>query len=302
MVRLKYRAPYDLWLARFAVRPITPKPPPPLPGNPSTYPDPEDDQPSNVDAMMILGKRSAPPPGTDPDEIVCSLTLTPPGSSDDTTKDETGWSIRLGTDSLMPKLQLFVDPKNPVRLITKEGDLNPTAGCKVICVPQVMPDFQLTAGQFVANENATIDAVGEVVTFSGSASASLRYQPAGTPAVVPVGQFVNRYGHAFTPIIAKPGETVRVVDWITETEPKNPRDRVVGVDELVCADPFGNAIPAYGIVKVDYGVTANTFDYLFDYDENTGEFKGAWVVAIFEDQTFTLQLQPPVMKSLKTKK
>jgi hypothetical protein len=189
-----------------------------------------------------------------------------------------------------------------VRLTTKAGSAVPTAGCHVLCIPAVLPDYRFTSGGFVSSEPATMAPVAEALSFSGTPSVSLRFQPAGDLAITPIGQFVNKYGHAFTPLIRKPGETVRVVDWKSETEPINPRDRVVGVDELVCTDQFGNSIAAYGLLNVDYSITATRNEFIFDYDDATGEFMTAWIIALNGDQNATLQLSGPVMKALTDKK
>jgi len=304
MVKVEYRAPYDLWLAHFEVRPLLPRPVPlPNPQNPNSYPNPEDDQEPRGHPMLILARRSNPPPDVDPDEIVASLTLTPgSGEKEGQVTEPKQWAIREGTGSLMPKLRLVIDPNSPVRLTTKPGSAIPTAGCHVLCVPAVLPTYRFTSGNFVSSEPATMAPVAEALSFSGTPSASLRFQPAGDIAIVPVGQFVNKWGTAFTPIIRKPGETVRVVDWKSETEPINPRDRVVGVDELVCADQFGNSIAAYGLVNVDYSITAIRNEFIFDYDDATGEFMTAWIIALNGDQNATLQLSGPVMKALTDKK
>jgi hypothetical protein len=169
----------------------------------------------------------------------------------------------------------------------------------VLLIPEVGITPFATAGQFFGGVTAAMAPVSEIVAFNGTPSVSLQHQPANTPSLTIVGTFVNKWGHSTSVIVHPPGSTVRVVDWLNESEPKNPMDRVVGADELVITDGLGNTIPAYGIVKVEYAITAKSIEHVFDYDEATKSFKTAWAIALLGDQSATLRLDGPLLKGLR---
>lgn len=299
VLQVGYNAPYDLWLATFHQSTLTIKAPPPIPHQEGLLwgPDPEDETPPTSEPMLIIGTRKQPKPDQDPDEIVCSLSLDPPDweIKDDPTKGGGGGAT--GNERSMPKLKLSIDAYNPVRMMDSPLRM-PIAGCGILCSPGVTPNFVLTGGSIVSSSPSKSEAVVENVIFSGGSSANLVATPVGTVSVAVGGQFVDIWGKKFMPSIGRPGDAVNVVDWIDGTTYKHKGTRVVGVDELVALDMFSNVIPCYGFVRVDYVASYSLHEYRFDFDQNTGAFSNAWVFGQHGNQTATLQLSAPNIRTL----
>ena len=261
-LRVKYKAPYDLWLAVFDI-PKTPLKSPPQPhqvglggGNP------DDDVPNtSTDVIMtILAYRAHPTAEQDPEEVVASLTLASP-SVGDTTDPPTappggGGGAFADSGAALPKIRFEIDPTYPPRLLPPaKGASKPVAGVRVWVVPAAQPQMDLTSGQIVGWATGGGGPISEMLTFNNSMSQSLRYQPAGSLSFGAIGVFVDKWGHTFTPYLVGPGGKVTVVEWLDEHTFKNPTTRTVLVDEVVVCDLFGNAIPSYGVVKATYSFT-----------------------------------------------
>lgn len=297
-VHVGYRAPFDLWLATFDGVEDSPT---------RANASPEDDNPNTSQAMSILAYRASPTADQDPYEVVASLTLspptvagtttTPPGIPPGTTPANPG-STLADTKANLPQMRFEIDPAYPPRLLPAESGM--AAGVKVRIVPAVKPDIEMTSGQIVRwDENPGGLAVEQLLTFSGSMSASLQYQPEGTTTLVAVGTFVDQWGRSFSPTLAGPGTRIGVVEWVDSNTVRNQRSRVVQADEVVVCDMFNNAIPAYGIVRAAYSYSFRTFDFRFDYDEKTSQFRSAFVVGLNNGQVANIQLTPPTMKGIK---
>lgn len=297
MVKVEYYAPYDLWLATFGYSSV----PAPVVIDPMNPGDPDDEEPlAGLDPMFIMGKYRLPPTGYDPDTILCSLTLQPPtNNKQDEQLDPTRWAIMNGTDSRMPNIKLEIDAKDPVAL--KPGTSGkPSAGCTILITPAVVPAFNLTSGIIISSQAGGSLVVEELMTFNGSGSSQLRYQPAGSVSFEPQGNFVNRNGKPLSGVqFARPGQEVIVVDWDAQGRPTNMRPRTVNVDEIVLLDGTGYTVQGYGILKVSYSITQWRMEYRFEYNEDLKNFLPAWMVAIYNDQTATLQLSPPSLKPVK---
>lgn len=298
MVKVEYYAPYDLWLAVFG---YSSKPTPVIidPMNPG---DPDDDVPlSGLDPMTIFGKYKTVPLGVDPDTILCSLALQPPTNNKQGQQlDPTTWSLGDSTNSQLPKLKLEIDPNDPVALKQGAGDGTPAAGCSILITPAIEPVYNVTAGYMISSQVGGSMIVQEILTFSGSGSAQLRYQPVGDLSLEVFGVFVDRNGRVLNGAkVAKPGESITVVDWNVLGQPINARYHTVRVDELILLDGTGYTIQGYGIVKATYAITQWRMEYRFEYDADEKEFKPAWMIATYKDQTATLQIQPPSLKKVK---
>lgn len=295
IVKVEYFAPYQLFMATFQPAKV---------GQSDPMKDPESEVPPADEPMLVVAKRKTPTIDQDADEIVASISLTPPNwdteksGNDNTNTDpklKRKGSVIDGTAVPAPKLAMFVDDKNPVRLLSSGTTLS--AGCKIIVVPDVNAEFHTTSGKITPGDAYGMQGILEAVNFSGSFSSTLKYQPQSPITVDVKGVFIDTYGNTFSPNIRKPGDTVVMVTWTGPGQFKDPKPRVVNEDEIVAADSFGNAIPCYGIINVGYSTTGRSNDFEFDYDETKREFLNAWVIAQSGTQIATLQLTGPVLKN-----
>jgi len=305
-VRVSYQAPHDLWLASFDSAPVKKGPLPLKDSDPPEQsiggPNPDDDVPSIEVPLIILAHRKVSTPDQDPNEVVASLTLSPP--PDDTSTDEDdenpGGKSLSDSGAALPKLRFEMAPDYPPRLLPiPKGTSTPRAGCSVWVVPAVQPSIDLTAGQIVAWATVAGEPVIELLTFNNSMSQTLRYQPAGSVSMQPMGTFKDKWGNSMWGNLRGPGSTCTVVEWMDEHTFKNPRSRTVLSDEIVACDMFGNCIPCYGAVKVTYSFTYKVFDYLFDWDYASRSFKQAFIVGSVDQQVANIMLTPPTMKGIK---
>jgi hypothetical protein len=266
----EYTTPYDLYKATFAGS---------CPSIESadlldvTQGNPDDDEAyQGRMPMIVFAERDG--------EIKASLNLSPPPC------DNTGTTVgrsEMGDGAGPPQLKIEQDPQYPPRYAAQALGVMvwgpPRATCRLRLYPASAGTIKLNSGLVVQKE-ANIDAPAtEIVTFNGSSSEKLRYQPKGSVAAYVVSHFRDIWGRTITPNVRLPGEYITVVQWKTRSTYTNPMDRRLEEDEIAIANPGGNAIPCYGTLEVKYVTTYDQWEMEFAWDSQRQWFIPAFAIA-----------------------
>jgi len=286
---VEYRAPYELWRATFSgncpsVEPVSP----PVD---TSLGAPDDDtaytgrQPMVVSAWLG-GKLEA------------SLQLTPPACV--YTTDEAYTAVRR-MDAKLPKLKIEEDPDDRTRLVGGETQI--PGHLRGRCGLRVYPGrsgilLEASNGSLLPYPSTKYDIlITETLTFNGSSSASLSYQPTGTSvAVTSVGNFTDQWDRTFAPDILQGGDNVTSVNWVSKNTYNSPVKRRLYADEIAIANLFGVAVPCYGAVEVSYVTSYWKAHFFFDYNYSEQRFEPASFIAKDSKQTASLTLQGPTVK------
>ena len=157
-------------------------------------------------------------------------------------------------------------------------------------------DLVCTSGFATRVQTSQPLVVRETIAFSGQASATLRYAPAGSVSVVGVGNFIDIWGQEYTPTFGTPGELVTTADWIDRNTYTNVRTRRVKSYEVV-ALRSGDSVPAWGLATVEYSTTYDVFQFEFERVDPYSaklEFKDAFILAVDGSEIAgSLQIQAP---------
>ena len=197
------------------------------------------------------------------------------------------------------RLILEIDSGEPSRIVEKGPSIS--AEVSVRCYPaNAGVNHYSTSGLATRSVGPTFTRqVNEVCTFTNSAVTSLSYPPAGSISASVVGSLEAQGGLSFS-TIRGPGETVTDVTYDDYGGGyTNPRQRVLGANEIAAVDLFNHPIPVHGLVKVSYVTTYDKYIFSYqEFDEN-----GATVFApahlIVEDSTGranSISLEPPTTK------
>ncbi len=221
-------------------------------------------------------------------------------------EDKTG-GVNRQPGAKSPRIDLIIDPDYPPSLNQDIGVSTViVGGCRVRHIPDVSSTVTTNSGVVnevnLIGEGKLFQEVHELLLFSGSSSVNTEYQAHRTPKLTRKGTFHNKWGTRVTPEFYGAGETVTEVDRPSERVKKNPRKRVVGVDEVVATDDWGNVLEIYGVVLAEYNYSYRLFELAFAYDDDANKFIGSNVNAFLDkpgddpDQPAHLEIGPPTMK------
>jgi len=298
VIKVRYDAPYDIYLATFIQAGGGPRLINPYSslimtrdgyGFYAGHGTPDDDDDPNLTGyfpMTVIGSKASGE----------THTISPTATPDSDTSRYNGLSA---TDSKLPRLRIEIDPDYPPRLIQGPGDgTRLTARCGIRVFPAVGATVISTVGSVQPGSEPKSMYVKDSISFNGSPSASLQYQPAGAVDVTRLsGYFFDRWGRQFTPRIKLPGQTFTAVTWVNSYTFGGPVSREVGEDEIVICSG-NNSIPCYGVLEVGYTVMFKRHMYDFEYDQNTKRFRTAFVAARYGEQFASQQVQPPAMRGV----
>lgn len=300
VIKVRYDAPYDLWKAKFikkasgGARIINPYSELVMTRDGLGFyagfgtPDNDDDPAiTGYLPMTVIGRK---------DKEVHTFSPSPTPDSDGNT-----YGAYSATGTQMPRLRLEQDPNFPPRL-TKGAGVNGAvlaASCGIRLYPNVAPSMTVTAGVLRPGTEYDSVVVKDSLSFNGSASSSLQYQPAGSVSVsVSSGSFFDKWGRRFNPDVRVPGESYTAVTWVSSTTYGNPISRTVNEDEVIICDSFGNSIPCYGVLELGYTTSYRTYTYVYEYDSTRKQFKTAFIAALAGGQFASLQVQPPSLRGV----
>ena len=273
---------------------FTPTPPYSLPGTstPSTTPEPR----SPFDHAVLVA--------IDPLRgATATQEMTPPEC------ERQEFFVNKGQEANLPTCDLVIDPDFPERIRWLETeDVNDSypiwAGCRVRLIPATTnatvranwPDS--TVKEISKNHTQYVE---QALSFSGSTSVNLDFQPKGSIGVIKRGTYRNKYGDSELVYFRGPGEKVTEVEWTGPNSYRNPRTRYVGADELVCVNSWGRALEIFGLVDVTYTYSYDLYDVSIPYDSKEEKFRKVFLTAINEDdpqnlQPGELEIEPPSLK------
>lgn len=294
IIEVEYQAPYDLWRAKFG----------------GSCPSTVSDDPVDVtngspdDDQEYVGRTPMLVYTTKEGEVKASLNLVPPPCKDSDPK-KAGIRFIMGDGAAPAHLQIEVDADHPPRYA--QSIENHPLGCK--CRFRVYPatidsphTVAVTAGKATRREVRSgrhFVKVKQILNFAGQSSLKLDYQVANSPAVKLVSsRFVDAWGRTFTPDVRLPGDTITAVEWLSQGRYRNPEDRTLEQDEVAVANAFGNALPCYGVLEIEYQASYDLWDLDFQYkvaDSGKHSFEPAYVIAkpSGEDQGVHIRIDPP---------
>lgn len=297
-VRIKYTAPYQLYLFGFA-------------GSPCILPDDPDKEPTGGYSDSVIIAVNITPPDT----AVAYTTLTPQSCA-----SSSGTSSREYSSGNVepPNIVLEVDKDFPPR-ITGSTTNGVHMGCKVRQIPDVAATIDISSGTYKPEEFASSSSIADsdtpifftsnytpknteevvdIVTFNAGSSAKLKYQPASAISVDTFGPVLDEWGNSITPTFAKPGDKVTEVDWISEHTYTNPRSREVREDEIVALTANNKTINVYGSAKAKYTIRYKVFDVTFKAASFLPEdgYNNIHMLATYQEQSEYLFIEAPSMK------
>lgn len=299
-LKVRYDAPYDLFLARFNQAGGGPRLINPYRslimirdgvgffGGVGTPDDDDDPTITGYFPMTVIGTK----------ESGETHTMSPSATPD---TDGNAIAGMAATDSKIPRLRIEIDPDYPPRLDGRDGGAGVVSAS---CYLRVYPNrggarVVATAGSVASPGDPRSVYVRDAVSFSGSASASLQYQPAGGIDVeILSDDFFDIWGQRFTPRLKLPGDTFRAVTWVSPTTFGSPITRTVGPDEVIACDASGNSRPCYGVAELRYSATFRQHRYTFEYNADSKRFRTAYVAAIDGEQVAATQVNPPAMRGV----
>lgn len=214
--------------------------------------------------------------------------------------------VNLQPGAATPRIDLIIDPEYPPSLgpdIGVHSVIN--CGCRVRHIPKVPSTVKTNTGNIreVDEGIGTLyQEVNEMLLFSGSSSVNLSYQSHSKPLMLRHGRYRNKWGSRVIPNFRGAGESVFEVERPNETTKRNPRRRVVGNDEVVSVDDWGNTLEIFGVVEVTYKYSYRLFELEFSYNDTLDVFNQAYVTAFRQgtgdnpDEPADLRVDPPSMK------
>lgn len=187
-------------------------------------------------------------------------------------------------DAALQTLMMEIDPRYPPRLVGREGATRPYAECCIRVYPAgAVGSISVTAGiaHKVNADAAMTQQVSEILEFSNSSSAALRYPPASTVSVSSLGRFKTLNGEAYS--MAPPGTKVVDVTYTDDGRYTNQRARTLGSNEVAVIDLFSHPLPSHGLAKAEYASTYDLFYYEFAYSGLPGDEAFLPAFALAED-------------------
>jgi len=279
LLQVKYNSYYQLWLAHFSGNCQYNELPPP--SNPDS-----DTESQGLEEMVIFAFLET--------QYLASITLSPPACID---------SEFVQLDRELPNIVIDIDPDDPIT-ITKGLSTGLEAACTLRIFSLETLHFVISSG-FVypltaAGQSHSL-AVKESLVFNNSSSAQLKYSPLnGNISINTSGDyFIDRWNDNFLPQIKKPGEKVKVVEWIDQNRFKNPIEKIVGDKEIIVTKFPGFAMESYGFANVTYSTKYVKYKYNFVFDDEIRRFKESFLLVKTNDgKTGSIQLKPPQMTGL----
>jgi len=278
LIKIRYDAPYQLYVFEFSGTPCK-----------ATY--------SALGSFMTTGgySESTIVAVNFADGATANITLSPPDCG------EVEVFVQRAQEAALPSLKIELNKDYPPKVssFSTSGDIL-SAWCKVRVIPNVSASVHISNGTLT--RDGTEDGneqVEDVLTFSGSTSVNMHYQPSSRVDVRRVSGFWNKWGSSVSPSFAKPGDRVVDVDWLNEHTYKNPKPRIVGEDEIVAVGMGSKVIEVYGVVHASYSISFRGYKLEFDISNAAkieDGFKNAHVIAFKGTQSAYLMVEPPTMK------
>ena len=218
--------------------------------------------------------------------------------------------VNLQPGAETPRIDLEIDPEFPLRLgreTNASGDLY--EGCRIRHIPDIESEVRSSTGTIRPMSTLEvgrnlIQEVTELILFSGSSSVNIGYQSATTPRVLRKGTFRNKWGSTVIPEFRVSGQKVYDVERPSQFVKKNPKARIVGADEVVCTDVWGNTLEVFGVAEVSYTYTYRLFELQLGLDKDAGRFSRSFITALRYgseqelNQPATLMIDPTSMQGV----